>query len=192
VQLGEQNGGEKPKRASIPKGTDPENLDLAHALALLSLPREVGLHPETGKPITAGFGRFGPYIQHDGKYASLGTPEEVFEVGLNRAVSLLAEKAASSRARRGANVIKELGEHPELGGKVQVLTGRYGPYVKHGKVNATLPKDREPEQVTLEEAVELIAARAAKGPAKKKAAKKPSARKSAKTEKKETVEETAS
>jgi DNA topoisomerase-1 len=192
VQLGEQNGGEKPKRASIPKGTDPENLDLAHALALLSLPREVGLHPETGKPITAGFGRFGPYIQHDGKYASLGTPEEVFEVGLNRAVSLLAEKAASSRARRGANVIKELGEHPELGGKLQVLTGRYGPYVKHGKVNATLPKDREPEQVTLEEAVELIAARAAKGPAKKKPAKKPSARKSARTDKKEAVEETAS
>jgi DNA topoisomerase-1 len=104
-------------------------------------------------------------------------------------VSLLAEKAASSRARRGANVIKELGEHPELGGKVQVLTGRYGPYVKHGKINATLPRDREPEQVTLEEAVELIAARSAKGPAKKKPAKKP-ARKSAKSTK-EAVEETA-
>ena len=189
VQLGEQNGGEKPKRASIPKGTDPEGLDLEHALALLSLPREVGLHPESGKPITAGFGRFGPYIQHDGKYASLGTTEEVFEVGLNRAVSLLAEKAASSRVRRGASVIKELGDHPGLGGKVQVLTGRYGPYVNHGKVNATLPKDREPEQVTLEEAVELIAAKAGKGPAKKKPAKKP-ARKSAKGNK-ETVEETA-
>jgi DNA topoisomerase-1 len=191
VQLGEQNGGEKPKRASIPKGTDPENVDLDRALALLSLPREVGPHPETGKPITAGFGRFGPYIKHDGKYASLGAPEEVFEVGLNRAVSLLAEKAASSRARRGPNVIKELGEHPELGGKVQVLTGRYGPYVKHGKVNATLPKDREPEQVTLEEAVELIAARAAKGPPKKKPAKKSAARKTAKSDKKEAVEETA-
>ena len=149
------------------------------------------MHPESGKPITAGFGRYGPYIQHDGKYASLGSTEEVFEVGLNRAVSLLAEKAASSRARRGPNVIKELGEHPELGGKVQVLTGRYGPYVKHGKVNATLPRDREPEQVTMQEAVELIAARAAKGPAKKKAAKKP-ARKTAKTAKnKEAVEETA-
>jgi DNA topoisomerase-1 len=192
VQLGEQNGGEKPKRASIPKGTDPEGFDLDYALALLALPREVGLHPETGKPILAGFGRYGPYIQHDGKYASLGSPEEVFEVGLNRAVSLLAEKAASSRARRGPNVIKELGEHPELGGKVQVLTGRYGPYVKHGKVNATLPRDREPEQVTMQEAVELIAARAAKGPAKKKPAKKP-ARKAAKTAKgnKEAVEETA-
>ena len=190
VQLGEQNGGEKPKRSSIPKGTDPEGLDLDRALALLSLPREVGVHPESGKPITAGFGRFGPYIQHDGKYASLGTTEEVFEVGLNRAVSLLAEKAASSRVHRGANVIKELGDHPELGGKVQVLSGRYGPYVKHSKVNATLPRDREPEQVTLEEAVELIAARAAKGPAKKKPARKP-ARKTAKSDKKEAVEETA-
>ena len=181
---------EKPKRASIPKGTDPQSLELRQALALLSLPREVGLHPESGKPIVAGFGRFGPYIQHDGKYASLGGPEEVFEVGLNRAVSLLAEKAASSRARRGANVIKELGEHPELGGKVQILTGRYGPYVKHGKVNATIPKDREPEQVTMDEAVALIAARDAKGPAKKKPAKKPHARKSAKSNK-EAVEETA-
>jgi len=104
-------------------------------------------------------------------------------------VSLLAEKAASSRARHGPSVIKELGEHPELGGKVQVLTGRYGPYVKHGKVNATLPRDREPEQVTMEEAVELITARSAKGPAKKKPAKKP-ARKSGKNNK-EAVEETA-
>jgi DNA topoisomerase-1 len=189
VQLGEQNGKEKPKRASIPKGTDPQSLELRQALALLSLPREVGLHPESGKPIVAGFGRYGPYIQHDGKYASLGGPEEVFEVGLNRAVSLLAEKAASSRAPRGASVIKELGEHPALGGKVQILTGRYGPYVKHGKVNATIPRDREPDQVTMEEAVELIAARAAKGPVKKKPTKKP-ARKSAKGNK-EAVEETA-
>ncbi len=129
----------------------------------------MGLHPESGKPIMAGFGRYGPYIQHDGKYASLGSTEEVFEVGLNRAVSLLAEKAASSRARRGPNVIKELGEHPELGGKVQVLTGRYGPYVKHGKVNATLPRDREPEQVTLAEAVELIAAQKRQRPCQEEA-----------------------
>ena len=169
VQLGEANGkDEKPKRASIPKGTDPENLELEQALALLSLPREVGAHPETGKPILAGFGRYGPYVQHDGKYASLATPEEVFEVGINRAVSLLAEKAANRRPQ-GASVIKDLGDHPEGGGKVQVLSGRYGPYVKHGKINATLPRDRAPEEVTMEEAVELIAARAAKGPAKKKA-----------------------
>ncbi|MGV1013956.1 MAG: topoisomerase C-terminal repeat-containing protein, partial [Methyloceanibacter sp.] len=191
VQLGETNGGEKPKRTSIPKGTDPDSVELDRALALLSLPREIGLHPESGKPILAGYGRYGPYVQHDGKYASLGTPEEVFEVGINRAVSLLAEKAANRRPQ-SSSVIKELGEHPELGGKVQVLTGRYGPYVKHSKVNATIPKDREPEQLTMAEAVELIAARAAKGPVKKKSAKAPAkkpARKSAKTNK-ETVEET--
>ena len=193
VQLGEANGGDKPKRASIPKGTDPEDVDLDRALALLSLPREIGMHPESGKPILAGYGRYGPYVQHEGKYASLGTPEEVFEVGINRAVSLLAEKAANRRPQ-SSSVLKQLGDHPELGGKVQVLSGRYGPYVKHGKVNATIPKDRDPEQVTMAEAVELIAARAAKGPAKKRAAKSPAkkpARKSAKSNK-EAVEETAS
>jgi DNA topoisomerase-1 len=196
VQLGEGNGKEKPKRASIPKGTDPDSLELDRALALLALPREVGAHPETGKPILAGFGRYGPYVQHDGKYASLSSPEEVFEVGLNRAVSLLAEKAANRRPR-GASVVKELGEHPSLGGKVQVLSGRYGPYVKHGKVNATLPKDIEPEQTTIEQAVELIAARSAKGTGKRparassgKTAAKKSARKSGKSNK-EVVEETA-
>jgi len=188
VQLGDGSGEEKPKRASIPKGTDPEHIDLSRALALLALPREVGLHPETGKPILAGFGRYGPYVQHDGKYASLSAPEEVFEIGINRAVSLLAEKAANRRPR-ASSVVKELGEHPEGGGKVQVLSGRYGPYVKHGKVNATLPKDRDPEQVSLQEAVELIAAKSAKGPAKK--APRKSARKGAKSNK-EAVEETAS
>ena len=188
VQLGESDGGEKPKRASIPKGTDPEHIDLERALALLALPREVGLHPETGKPIVAGFGRYGPYVHHDGKYASLSAPEEVFEIGINRAVSLLAEKAANRRPR-ASSVIKELGDHPELGGKVQVLSGRYGPYVKHGKVNATLPKDRDPEQVKLQEAVELIAAKSAKGPTKKTPRK--SVRKGSKSNK-EAVEETAS
>ena len=188
VQLGESDGGEKPKRASIPKGTDPEHIDLERALALLALPREVGLHPETGKPIVAGFGRYGPYVHHDGKYASLSAPEEVFEIGINRAVSLLAEKAANRRPR-ASSVIKELGDHPELGGKVQVLSGRYGPYVKHGKVNATLPKDRDPKQVKLQEAVELIAAKSAKGPTKKTPRK--SARKGSKSNK-EAVEETAS
>jgi DNA topoisomerase-1 len=184
VQLGE-NGKEKPKRASIPKGFDPESIDLSRALSLLSLPREVGLHPETGKFITAGFGRFGPYVQHDGKYASLGAADEVFTVGINRAVSLLAEKAVN-RVRRGATVIKDLGEHPELKGAVQVLSGRYGPYVKHGKINATLPKDLNPKEVTLADAVELIAARAAKGPAKKPPRKVKKAKKE-----KEVVEETA-
>ena len=127
-------------------------------------------------------------MQHDGKYASLGGADEVFTVGINRAVSLLAEKAAN-RIRRGATVIKDLGEHPELKGAVQVLSGRYGPYVKHGKINATLPKDRNPEEVTIADAVELIAARAAKGPAKKPARKASKPRKSNKE--KEAVEETA-
>jgi DNA topoisomerase-1 len=187
VQLGE-NGEEKPKRASIPKGFDLDSIDLERALSLLSLPRAVGAHPENGKPITAGFGRFGPYVQHDGKYASLSGPDEVFSVGINRAVSLLAEKAAS-RGRRGPSVIKDLGAHPDGGGAVQVLSGRYGPYVKHGKINATLPKDRDPEEVTLAEAVELIAARAAKGPAKKPARK---AKKTKKEKEKEIVEEATS
>ncbi|MHA1133760.1 MAG: type I DNA topoisomerase [Alphaproteobacteria bacterium] len=178
IQLGEATDGEKPKRASIPKGTDPEAIDLAHALKLLSLPREVGIDPESGKPITAGYGRYGPYVQCDGKYASLSTPEEVFEVGANRAITLLAEKAANRRPR-GPSVLKELGDHPDEGGKIQVLDGRYGPYVKHGKINATVPKDRNPEEVTLEEAVELIRARAAKGPGKKRPAKKAAAKKKA-------------
>jgi DNA topoisomerase-1 len=185
VQLGE-NGEEKPKRASIPKGFDLESIALERALALLSLPRAVGAHPENGKPITAGFGRFGPYVQHDGKYASLSSPDEVFTVGINRAVSLLAEKVAS-RGRRGPSVIKDLGAHPDGGGAVQVLSGRYGPYVKHGKINATLPKDRNPEEVTLAEAMELIAARAAKGPAKKPARKTKRPKKE-----KEIIEEAAS
>jgi DNA topoisomerase-1 len=196
IQLGEADGDEKPKRASIPKGTDPEAIRLERALALLSLPREIGIHPENGMPITAGYGRYGPYVQCDGKYASLSTPDEVFEVGANRAITLLAEKA-SKRSPRGSSVIKELGEHPEGGGKVQVMNGRYGPYVKHGKINATIPRDHEPEKVTLKEAVELLAARAAKGPAKKKARKKTakkaakkSVRKSAKS--KEAAEKAAS
>jgi DNA topoisomerase-1 len=188
IQLGEAADGEKPKRASIPKGTNPDDIDLERALALLSLPREVGIHPESGKPITVGYGRFGPYVQCDGKYASLSTPEEVFELGANRAITLLAEKAAKG-AQRGASVIKELGKHPEAGGKVQVLNGRYGPYVKHEKINATIPRDRAPEDITLEEAVELIAARAAKGPAKKKTAKKAPAKK--KTAKKSAAKKSA-
>jgi DNA topoisomerase-1 len=138
-------------------------------------------------------------VQHDGKYASLSAPEEVFEVGINRAVSLLAEKAAN-RSPRGASVIKELGDHPDLGGKVQVLSGRYGPYVRHGRINATIPKDIAPEETTLARAVELIAARSAKGPAMKGSARKPakasktpakkSPRKASKSDK-QTVEETA-
>ena len=178
VQLGEGTKEEKPKRASIPKGVDANTVDLDYALKLLSLPREVGLHPETGKPITAGLGRYGPFILHDGTYANLPTVEEVFDVGINRAVVLLAEKKAGGgkgRFQRAApTVLKELGEHPSEGGKVQVLSGRYGPYVKHGDVNATLPRGKEPAALTMDEAVQLIAERAAKGPSKPRAgARKP-------------------
>jgi DNA topoisomerase-1 len=172
VQLGEAEGDEKPKRASVPKGVDAATLDLEYALKLLSLPREIGLHPETSKPIVAGLGRYGPFILHDGTYANLGSLDEVFSVGINRAVVLLAEKAAGggkSRWQRAApTVLKDLGEHPSEGGKVQVLSGRYGPYVKHGDVNATLPRSKDPAALTIEEAVELIAERIAKGPSKPK------------------------
>lgn len=176
VQLGDDEENDKPKRASIPKGQDPEALDLPRAIQLLSLPREVGLHPETGKKITAGLGRYGPFVLHEGLYANLPSVEDVFTVGLNHAVTLLAEKAKSG-GRRGSQALKELGEHPELGGPVNVMSGRYGPYVKHGKVNATLPKDKEPESITMEEAVALIAAKAAKSPKAKTAAKKKPAKK---------------
>ena len=162
--------GEKPRRSSIPKGVDPKDVDLQYALRLLSLPREVGLHPETGKPITAGIGRYGPFVQHAGTFANLESVQDVFEIGLNRAVTVIAEKAASS-SRRGPQVLKELGEHPGEGGPVKLMDGRYGPYVNHGKVNATLPKGTDPETVSLDQAIALIAAKAdskKKKPAKAK------------------------
>ncbi|MGF1619711.1 MAG: type I DNA topoisomerase [Rhodomicrobiaceae bacterium] len=163
VQLGEAEAkGDKPKRGSIPRGLNAE-IDLEMALKLLALPREVGMHPETGKPIVAGIGRYGPFIEHEKKYANLDGPDEVFTVGLNRAVSLLAEPKKGRGGRSAPAPLKSLGAHPELGGEIQVLAGRYGPYVKHGKVNATIPKDSDPEQITLDEAVKLIAARAANG-----------------------------
>ncbi len=176
VQLGDGTEDEKPKRASVPRGVDAAALELENALKLLSLPREVGLHPESGKPIVAGLGRYGPFVLHDGMYANLDSVEDVFTVGLNRAVALIAEKAAGGKGRfqrAKPTVLKELGEHPD-GGPIQVLSGRYGPYVKHASVNATIPNGKDPAAITVEEAVELIAARAAKGSKKpaKKATKK--------------------
>ncbi|MCC2113101.1 MAG: topoisomerase DNA-binding C4 zinc finger domain-containing protein, partial [Hyphomicrobiales bacterium] len=161
VQLGDEA---KPKRASIPKGWDPGAIDLDRALALLALPREVGVHPETGKPISAGIGRYGPFVLHDGTYANLDTVEEVFSIGLNRAVTLIAEKTAKGpRARSTPQALKSLGEHPDLGGEITVRDGRYGPYVNVGKINATLPKGLDPQAVTLEQALQLIAAKQDKG-----------------------------
>ena len=173
LQLGEgsKDKDEKPKRSSIPAGFDPNTIALEQALQLLSLPRNIGDHPETGKPITAGLGRYGPFILHDGTYANLPSAEELFTVGINRAVVLLAEKKAGKTGRfqrAAATVLKELGEHPTEGGNIQVLSGRYGPYVKHGDVNATLPRGKEPEALTVDEAVQLIAERIAKGPSKAK------------------------
>jgi DNA topoisomerase-1 len=171
VQLGE---GEKPKRSGLPKGTDRSDVDLELALKLLSLPREVGLHPEDGKKITSNFGRFGPYVAHDGIYASLESPDDVFEIGLNRAVTLIAEKKARGPGRRGQQTLKELGNDP-AGTAIKVLKGKFGPYVSDGSTNATLHEGTEPESVTLEQALALIAERAAKSGKKPKRAAKPKA-----------------
>ncbi|TAJ55530.1 type I DNA topoisomerase [Brevundimonas sp.] len=186
-------GEEKPKRSSLPKGWSPATLALEQALRLLALPREVGIHPEDGKPITAGLGRYGPFVLHAGTYANVADIDEVFDIGLNRAVVLLAEKRAGKFAGRGAATapLKDLGAHPETGEPIHVMAGRFGPYVKSGKINATLPKGTAPEDLTLEQALPLLAARAAAAPAKgkkapaakkaapKTAAKKPAAKKKA-------------
>jgi DNA topoisomerase-1 len=146
-------------------------MDLEKALRLLRLPREVGAHPEDGQPILAGIGRYGPFVQHNGTYANLSSVDEVFEVGLNRAVSLIAEKRGAASARRGGEPtsLKDLGAHPADGQPIKVLAGRYGPYVKHGATNATIPKGTDPAELTLEQAVALIAEREAKGGGKKPA-----------------------
>ncbi|SIQ38693.1 DNA topoisomerase I [Paracoccus thiocyanatus] len=181
VQRGEATEEQpKPPRASVPKGWDLASVDLERALALLALPREIGPHPEDGVPVEAGIGRYGPYVKHGAKYANLPDVDEVFTIGMNRAVEVLASKQVRGRAAAAAP-LADLGEHPE-GGPVQVMSGRYGPYVKWAKVNATLPRDLEPGAVTLERALELIAEKAAKSgkkPARKAAAKKPAAKKAA-------------
>ncbi|PNU05306.1 type I DNA topoisomerase [Novosphingobium guangzhouense] len=165
IQLGE---GKEAKRASIPK--DIDELTLEWAIKLLSLPRTVGPHPETGKDITASIGRYGPYLAHEGKYARLRSTAEVFDTGMNAAVSMLADAAnrggAASRAK--AEPLKVLGAHPTSGGEIKVMAGRYGPYVTDGTTNATLPRDQKPEDLTAKQAIVLIDEKAAKGPAKGK------------------------
>jgi DNA topoisomerase-1 len=157
------------KRASIPKDVPLEDVTAEVAERLLSLPREIGPHPETGKPITASIGRYGPYLAHGGKYAKLGSTAEVFETGMNAAVSKLADSASGAGRQRSAprEPVAVLGKHPANSGEVKVMAGRYGPYVTDGTTNATLPKGAKPEAITLDEAVRLIDERAAKGPAKK-------------------------
>ncbi|MGV3551870.1 type I DNA topoisomerase [Rhizobium sp.] len=165
VQRGD---GKDAKRSSLPKGWAPASIDHEKALALLNLPRDVGQHPETSKMISAGIGRYGPFLLHDGKYANLESVEDVFSIGLNRAVSVIADKAAKGPSGRGSTpaALKELGDHPD-GGKITVRDGRYGPYVNWEKVNATIPRGKDPQSVTMEEALALIAERAAKAPAAK-------------------------
>ena len=151
VQLGEAKDGTKPKRASLPKGTEPESVDLAHALRLLSLPRTVGTDPETGEEVVAGLGRFGPFVRRGKKFASLANEHQMFTVAIDEAVLLLNQK------KTGRTVLKELGAHPKTGEAVQILSGRYGPYVTDGTANASLPKGMEPDDLTMEEAVPMIA-----------------------------------
>jgi DNA topoisomerase-1 len=185
IQLGEQKDyaeDEKPRRAGIPKNISPADIELDLALKLLSLPRDIGKHPETGQPITAGIGRFGPFVKHEKTYASLEAGDEVFDIGLNRAVTLIAEKIAKgpSGRRFGADPGKPLGDHPSLGG-VAVKNGRYGAYVTAGGVNATIPSDKTPDTITLADAIALIDERAAKGGGKtKRGAKKAAPKKTAK------------
>ena len=165
VQRGEATEDQpKPDRASLPKGWAADSLTLERALMLLDLPRPIGPHPDDGALVEAGIGRYGPYVKHNSTYANLPEVEEVFTIGMNRAVEVLAQKAARGGRGTGAAMapLRELGAHPD-GGPVQVMAGRYGPYVKWEKVNATLPKELTPEAVTLEEALALIAEKAAKG-----------------------------
>jgi DNA topoisomerase I len=161
IQLGE---GDKPKRSSIPKTMQPSDVDLEKALKLLSLPREVAKHPETKEPILAGLGRFGPYVQHGKTYANIGKDEDILEIGGNRAIDLIVAKESGLSGRRfggdTAAATRALGDHPS-GGAVTIKAGRYGPYVNHGKINATLPRDADPTTFTLEEAIALLQGKSA-------------------------------
>jgi DNA topoisomerase I len=163
VQQGE---GEKPKRSSLPKNIAPADVTLEQALALLSLPREVALHPETKAPIVAGIGRYGPYVQHGKTYANIGKDDDILTIGGNRAIDLIVAKESGLSGRRfgaeASNASRALGEHPQ-GGAVVIKAGRFGPYVNWGKINATLPRDADPTSLTLEDAVTLLAAKAQGG-----------------------------
>ncbi len=184
VQLGPDDNGTKPKRSSLPKGLTPDTIDLEQALQLLALPRPLGTHPETGQVVVAGLGRFGPFVQHDKVYASLKAGDDVLTVDLARALELFREK----KSRTGGAALRTLGTHPDTGKSVDVYEGRFGPYVKHEKVNASLPKGSDPQATTLEEALDLLAAKSASGrPAGRR---KPSAKTTKKPTKKESAKGT--
>jgi DNA topoisomerase-1 len=161
IQLGEAAEGEKPKRVSLPKSLKPQDLGLEQALGMLALPRDIGLHPETGSKITAGIGRFGPYLKHGTVFKSLTAGDDVLTIGINRAVSLLAEPVKSGR--NGPVVLRSVGAHPADGASIELYKGRFGPYLSHGGVNATLPRGSEPDAVTIDDAVKLLDAQKAKG-----------------------------
>jgi DNA topoisomerase I len=166
VQLGaaEDGAAEKPKRASLPTGTSPADASLELALRLLSLPRTLGTHPESGKPVQANVGRFGHFVVHDGDFRSLGKEDDVYTVELPRALALLAQPKAGRGKRAGVEPLRTVGAHPKDGEPVLLFEGRYGPYVKHGAVNASLPKETSPDDLTLDAAVALLAERAASAP----------------------------
>jgi DNA topoisomerase-1 len=165
----QRGSGAEAKRCSLPPGTAPEVIDLDTALQLLALPREVGIDPDSGKPVTAGINRYGPFVQLDGRFKRLDPDDDVLAVGMNRALALLAEPEKGRRQAQATGPLKEMGDHPRDGGSIRLYAGRFGPYVKHGAVNASLPKSLPPEELTLERAVELLDARAARGGAPAKA-----------------------
>ncbi|RWX78812.1 type I DNA topoisomerase [Neorhizobium lilium] len=184
VQRGD---GKEAKRSSLPKSWKPEDIDYEKALALIGLPRDVGKHPESAKMISAGLGRYGPFLLHDGTYANLETVEDVFSIGLNRAVTVLAEKqskmaAGGGRGRGTPAALKELGDHPD-GGSITVRDGKYGPYVNWGKINATLPKGLDPQSVTMEQAMAFIIEKGGKAAPAKAKPKKAAAKSDADTAK---------
>jgi DNA topoisomerase I len=175
VQLGAGNGDAKPKRVALPRSLKPGDVDLDTALRLLALPRELGRHPETGETITAGIGRFGPYIRRGSSFKSLTADDDVLTIGVNRAVVLLAEPAAERR-RSAPQPLRELGQHPE-GGIVALYQGRYGPYVSHNGIFASLPKTADPAAFSLAEAIPLLAARVESNPRRQRRTAKPAATK---------------
>ena len=160
---GESTGNGRPKRVSLPEGMAKEDIDLPTALRLLSLPRLLGAHPDDGEEVRAGMGRYGPYVVHNGKFVSLKQPDNVLEVDLPRALALMKEAPARRGGSSARTVLKELGAHPEDGDPVRVLDGRFGPYVNHQRTNANVPKETDPQSVTLEQALQMLAEKKAKG-----------------------------
>lgn len=160
---GESRGNGRPRRVSLPEGMTKEDLDLPTALRLLSLPRLLGAHPDDGEEVRAGVGRYGPYVVHNGKFVSLKPPDNVLEVDLSRALALIKEAPGRRGGSSARTVLKDLGAHPEDGEPIRVLDGRYGPYVNHQRTNATVPKEKDPKNVTLEQALQMLAERKSKG-----------------------------